>query len=145
MPERRSAESRKTTFQIMRTRTTMRMWAGVLAAVCVMTAPAVQAQSYSAFGFKPPANLIVPAFSDEELGGLLTTLDGLVAGPTPAGNDAVWQFGRRLQTGRLSAAQEARVLTHLDGLAQSNAALGAAIGGTRRVIQQLTVGKPAPD
>lgn len=129
----------------------MRMWAGALAIVCVVTAPAVQAQSYSAFGFKPPADLIVPAFSDEELGSLLTTLDGLVAGATPpgrqpaAGPDALWQFGRRLQTGRLSAPQEARVLAHLDGLAKVNVGLAAAIAGTRRVIQHLTVGKPAPD
>ena len=126
----------------------MRMWAGVLAVVCVVTGPAVQAQSYSAFGFKPPADLIVPAFSDEELGALLTTLDSLVSGPAAQGRqsaDALWQFGRRLQTGRLSAPQENRVLAHLDGLVKANDALGTAIAGTRRVIQQLTVGKPAPD
>ena len=165
----------------------MRTWACVLVAVCAVTGPVVQAQSYSAFGFKPPADLIVPAFSDEELGALLTILDDFVAGATPPGrqtatdstppgrqaatdstppgwqaatdstppgrqaaadpaiNDALWQFGRRLQTGRLSAPQEARVLAHLDGLGQRHANLGPAIAGTRRVIQQLTVGKPAPD
>jgi hypothetical protein len=133
----------------------------------VATVPAVQAQSYSAFGFRPPADLIVPAFTDEGLSELLATLDGLVAGPTrtppdqqpvagptppgqlsaadPAVNDALWQFGRRLQTGSLSATQETRVLAHLDGLVQANASLGPAAAGTRRVIQQLTVGKTAPD
>lgn len=123
----------------------MRTWVGVFVAVCVVTGPVVQAQSYSAFGFKPPADLIVPAFSDEELGALLTTLDTFVAGPAEKSTDALWQFGRRLQTGRLSAPQEARVLAHLDGLVQANASLGPAIAGTRRVIQQLTVGKRAPD
>jgi peroxiredoxin len=133
----------------------MRVSAGVLAVLCVVAAaPAVQAQSYSAFGFKPPADLIVPAFSDEEVSGLLTILDSLVASPTPtpperpsagAINDALWQFGRRLQTGRLSAPQEAKVLAHLDGLVRANAGLGPAVAGTRRVIEQLTVGKRAPD
>src|SRR5687767_15982169 len=107
-------------------RTTMRMWAGVLAVVCAVASPVVQAQSYSAFGFKPPADLIVPAFSDEELSGLMVTLDRLVGDQTsPSGQsgDALWQFGRRLQTGRLSAPQEARVLAHLDGLGQRHASL----------------------
>jgi peroxiredoxin len=114
----------------------------------VATVPAVQAQSYSAFGFRPPADLIVPAFTDEGLSELLTTLDRLVADPaSPARQsaDALWQFGRRLQTGSLSATQETRVLAHLDGLVQANASLGPAAAGTRRVIKQLTVGKTAPD
>lgn len=126
----------------------MRMWAGGLVAVCVVAGPVVRAQSYSAFGFKPPADLIVPAFSDDELSGLMATLDRLVgdqASPSRQSGDSLWQFGRRLQTGRLSALQEARVLAHLDGLAQTNASLGTAIAATRRVIQQLTIGKPAPD
>ena len=37
------------------------------------------------------------------------------------------------------------MLAHLDALVQANASLGPAIAGTRRVIQQLTVGKRAPD
>ena len=37
------------------------------------------------------------------------------------------------------------MLAHLDGLVQANASLGPSIAATRRVIQQLTVGKPAPD
>ena len=122
----------------------MRIWA-VLGVVCLLTASAVQAQSYTAFGFKPPADLIVPAFSDDELDTLLTTLDTYVAGPGPKASDALWQFGRRLQTGRLSASQEARVVAHLDGLAKAHAGLTAAIGSTRRVVQQLTVGQRAPE
>src|SRR5688572_10145516 len=92
MPERQSAESRENlpAYEDRAWRghgrvsgeQTMRVWAGVLAVVCVATGPAVQAQSYSAFGFKPPAALVVPAFSDEELSALLATLDALVAGAT---------------------------------------------------------------
>jgi len=132
----------------------MRQWIGVLAAVCVLSGPALRAQSYSAFGFAPSADLAVPAFTDEELGGLLATLDRFVTGaPLPdrqpstrsAATDALWQFGRRLQTGRLSASQEGRVVAHLDRLLNAHPSLNAAIKGTRRVIEQLTVGKPAPD
>ena len=123
----------------------MRMFVGVLAAACLCTGPAVQAQSYSAFGFKPPSELVVPSFSDEEIQSLLVTLDRFVAGATPAANDALWQFGRRIQTGRLSGSQESRVIDHLDRLAKTNPALKASIAGARRVVERLTVGKPAPE
>ena len=119
----------------------MRTWIGVLAAVCVLSCSKAQAQSYSAFGFKPVAELAVPGFSDDELGALLATLDRLATSET----DSLWQFGRRLQTGRLSEPQEARVLAHLDRLAAAHGELKAAIHGTRRVIQHLMVGKPAPE
>jgi peroxiredoxin len=123
----------------------MRKWAGALAVVYAVASPAVHAQSYSAFGFKPPADLVVPAFSDEVLSELLATLDRLVAGTLPAGKDALWQFGRRLQTGSLSTQQETRILAHLDALSRAHGTLNASIDGTRRVIQQFTVGKTAPD
>jgi thiol-disulfide isomerase/thioredoxin len=119
----------------------MRIWSVVLAAVCGLAGVAAQAQSYSAFGFKPPAELTVPAFSDDELTALLTTLDRLAGSES----DALWQFGRRLQTGRLSAPQEARVLTHLDGLAERDPKLRSAVAGTRRMVQHLMAGKPAPE
>ena len=119
----------------------MRKWLGVVAAVCVLAGAEAQAQSYSAFGFKPAAELAVPGFSDAELGTLLATLDRLAA--TQA--DSLWQFGRRLQTGRLSSSQETRVLAHLDGLGRKQPGLKTAIAATRRVVQQLMAGKPAPE
>ena len=121
----------------------MRIWLGVVAAVCVLAGHAsdARAQSYSAFGFKSAAEMAVPAFSDAELGTLLATLDRLAT--TEA--DTLWQFGRRLQTGRLSSSQEARVLAHLDGLGQKQPSLKAAIAATRRVVQHLMAGKPAPE
>jgi peroxiredoxin len=123
----------------------MRISMGFLAAVCfvflVRGGTNVHAQSYSAFGFKPAAALAVPAFSDDELDSLLSTLDRLVTVET----DSLWQFGRRLQAGRLSAAQETRVLAHLDRLELKRPNLRTAIAGTRRVIQHLMAGKQAPD
>jgi peroxiredoxin len=132
----------------------MQKWFGVLTAVCLLAGLAgadAQAQSYSAFGFKPAADLEIPAFSDAELGALLATLDRLISPavrPSAAGpgaNDTLWQFGRRLQTGRLSAPQELRVLAHLDRLGQKQPGLKAAIAATRRVVQHLMPGKPAPE
>jgi peroxiredoxin len=99
-------------------------------------------QAYAAFGFKPAAPIAVPAFSDEEIGGLLTTLDGLMGGNAA---DAVWQFARRLQTGQLSAEQEQRVLAHLDQLGRSRPGGRELVEGSRRMVTQLTVGKPAPE
>jgi peroxiredoxin len=124
----------------------MRQWTGVLVVVCALAGSTPGAQSYAAFGFKPAGNLAVPAFSDDELTGLLATLDRLVA-DAPIGNasDALWQFGRRLQTGALSAPQEARILARLETITRARADLIPAVKGARRVVQQFTVGKPAPE
>lgn len=126
----------------------MRFLTSLLVVICGLSGTPLRAQSYSAFGFKPASDFGVPGFSDEGVRDLLATLDRLVAGAVEANRPAtevLWQFGRRLQTGRLSLAQEALVLNHLDNLARNRPALAAAAGGTRRVIEQLTVGKPAPD
>ena len=53
----------------------MRVWACVLLLVCAGTGSTLQAQSYSAFGFKPVPDLVVPAFSDEVLTDLFITND----------------------------------------------------------------------
>jgi thiol-disulfide isomerase/thioredoxin len=126
----------------------MRLLIGVLVVVCAFGGTAVQAQSYAAFGFKPAAELDVPAFSDEGVRDLLATLDRLVAGAVTANQqpaEVFWQFGRRLQMGRMSSTQEALILGHLADIARTRPDLASAAGATRRVIEHLTVGKPAPD
>jgi peroxiredoxin len=113
-----------------------------------LTGSALQAQSYAAFGFKPAPDFVVPAFSDEGVGELLATLDRLMSDPAAQSrhsSDVFWQFGRRLQTGRLSEAQESLVLAHLNGLVKTRPELSADVAGTRRVIEHLTVGKRAPE
>src|SRR6185295_10126187 len=100
---------------------------GVLAVVLVSIGVTVSAQSFEAFGFKPPSELIAPAFGDEEVAGFMRTLDRLLAADPGQASwsdqaaPALRQFARRLQTGRLSSAQEARVLDHLDRIAASRA------------------------
>ena len=118
--------------------------------VCVLAGQAARAQSYAAFDFKAQTDLVVPVFRDAEVTDFLATLDHLLARESdPArwrenATDVLWQFARRLQTGQLSAAQETRVLTHLDGIASSIAGGAAVVRAPRLMISDLTVGKKAP-
>lgn len=111
----------------------------------------VGAQSFAAFGSKPPIELVVPAFADDEISGLIGTLDRLLAVEPAASSwsehatDVLWQFARRMQTGRLSESQEARVVGHLDRLASSRPDAATVVRAPRRMITDLTVGKTAPD
>jgi peroxiredoxin len=125
------------------------MWLSALAVLAV--GASLGAQSYSAFAAKSSTDLVVRDFTDQDVTNLIGTLDGLLktapsssAGREKAG-DALWQFARRLQKGRLSPAQEIRVLTHLDGIVRSRPAAAASVAGPRRMISTLTVGKPAPE
>jgi peroxiredoxin len=130
----------------------MKLWLLVpLTAAAIFTAVPLSAQSYSAFGGRSPASFASKAFADQELTGLLGPLDRLLA-TVPANktwrdqaSDALWQFARRLQTGRITPEQEKRVLAHLDGIARSRPEAPAIVAGPRRMIAGLTVGKPAPD
>jgi peroxiredoxin len=125
------------------------MWLSALAVLAF--GASLGAQSYQAFGPRPSTDLVVPDFTDQELTTLIGTLDRLLKA-APSGSAwrekadaALWQFARRLQSGRLSPAQETRVLAHLDGIGRSRAGAAAAVAGPRRMISTLTVGKAAPD
>jgi peroxiredoxin len=128
----------------------MKTWLAALAAVTVLIAP-LYAQSYTAFGSQPPTAFSAPVFSDQEITGLIGTLDRLLAA-APSGNgwrdpasDALWQFARRVQSGRMSRAQETRVLARLDGVARSRPEAAALVAGPRRMVSTLAVGKAAPE
>src|SRR5688500_17372418 len=119
----------------------MKVWLGVFSAVVILTAPA-GAQSFSAFGARPGAAYAPQSFSDQDLVGLIGTLDRLLAGPAAAGwreraTDALWQFARRMQTGRLAPQQESRILAHLDGIAKSRPEATALVTGPKRMISTL--------
>jgi peroxiredoxin len=131
----------------------MRAWAALVfvVGVCALGGTTAGAQSFSAFGFKPSTEMAVPAFGDDEIAQLTATLDQLLAAVPPrepwedSASDVLWQFARRLQTGRLSPSQEAGVLRHLDQIAASRPEATAVVQGPRRMISELTVGKAAPD
>jgi len=117
----------------------------VLIGAVLLAGRSIYAQSFAAFDFKAPAALSVPAFTDAEIRQLTTTLDRLLApGATEDARSVVWQFARRVQAGKLTAAQETRVLAHLDSLSRARPGSEAVFAGPRRMIRELTVGKVAP-
>jgi peroxiredoxin len=127
-----------------------RMCVAPLAVLALSPSP-LAAQSYQAFGPRTSLDVVVPEFADQQVAELLGTLDRLLKG-APAGaawrekaGDALWQFARRVQTGRLTRPQETRVLAHLDGIARSRPDAAAVVTGPRRMITSLTPGKPAPE
>ena len=129
----------------------MRVWAALVLVFCALAPGFASAQSFSAFGPKPSPELIVPAFTDAEVTTLVATLDRLLAAESsPAAwqqraPDILWQFARRLQSGRLTSAQEASVLAHLDRLASGQPGGREVVSGARRMVAELMVGKKAPD
>jgi peroxiredoxin len=128
------------------------VWAGILVVALALVSPATgRAQSYSAFEFKTPAAFVVSAFRNEEIARFLETVDRLLAAPPdPAAwaanaSDVLTMFARRMQTGRLSTAQEARVIARLEAIGTSRPDAAAVVQGPMQVIRQLTIGKVAPD
>src|SRR5689334_10206916 len=104
-------------------------------------------------GFKdlPPRSVTLTTFSNAEVDDLLATLDRLLDHDVvadPSGEDAsndLWTFRERLQSGRLDAAQEGRVLDHLQTLSHSLPSVAPTIGKERGLVAALTVGKTAPE
>ncbi len=117
----------------------------------VIASVPMSAQSLTGFTERPELTLVSKPFADRDVTTLLTTLDGLLAtdvaapsGPASA-KMHLWNFVRRLQEGRLSASQEARVMRHLDALVQARPDTAPAVDGARRMLATLLPGKTAPD
>ncbi|MCC7009621.1 MAG: TlpA family protein disulfide reductase [Acidobacteria bacterium] len=95
--------------------------------------------------------MTVKAFTDRQVAESLVALDTMLAGETdpakwaPHAETVLWQFARYVQTRRLSASQEQRVLRKLDALAAARPGHARLVAGPRFMISSLTVGKTAPD
>jgi len=90
-------------------------------------------QATPGFAARPGFTLDVPQFSDDEVSSLTKTLDGLllqtpgareahgrpVSFLTSAARSVFGEYFRQLQGGRLTPAQESRVLAYLDDLASA--------------------------
>jgi len=121
-----------------------------VSAAIVMVGGGVSARQAPAFGTAPTNDLVVPAFLDADISGWLGTLDAKLRSidDNRWNDDArflLWDFGRRLQTGRLSSSQEQRVLSELSSYQTAHPARAAAVTPAVRMIADLTVGKTAPD
>jgi peroxiredoxin len=103
------------------------------------------------FGTGPSYDIAVPAFSDAEIGRLLSALDAKLAlnrakaSWSREAQSTLADFGRRLQTERLSPAQERRVLAHLSAVAKTHPDTAGLVEATRRTVRGFTLGKKAPD
>ena len=110
-----------------------------------------QAQAPDSFGNAPSYDIAVPAFSDAEIGRLLSALDAKLAlnraraSWSREAQSTLAEFGRRLQTERLSPAQERRVLAHLAAVAKTHPDSTGLVEATRRTVRGFTLGKKAPD
>lgn len=123
----------------------------VLLLVHLTALPVEAGQAAAAFGDRPSRDLTLPEFTDADVGRLVFALDTLLTAAVPPGDwpEAarlpLWEFVRRLQDGYLTADQESRVVRHLDDLERVHPAAAEVIGGARRAVTRLTIGKPAPD
>lgn len=119
--------------------------------LALVPATAAAGQQPAGFGERPSRELVLPRFSDSDVAHLIETLDAVLPSEasTPdwgsAARTRLWDFVRRLQDGRLSPDQEARVLDHLRGLENVHPDGAGAIADARRMLTGLTVGKQAPD
>ena len=108
------------------------------------------AQSPAApLGKAPSFDVVVPAFTDADVARFTAALESrLSARPATASSiddAAIWDVARGLQTGRLSAAQEARVHGALTAAAARNPSSAALTSRVWNMVDTLTVGKTAPD
>ena len=122
-------------------------WLPAILLICLASLSAQSAPEIVhpvSFGEPPAMTLTVGVFSDEDVGGLLKTLDALLAGRGDAGI-VFGNFTRRLQQGRLTAAQEAQVVGHLARIRRTSPQHAAFVDRTAFVVRSLMVGKTAPE
>ena len=104
-------------------------------------------------GFPPvkPHSIETPAFTDTYVDTLLSSLDKMVSKQTDAtkwekdANLHFWRLMNRLQTGVMSAPQEARVLTAFDGYEKRYPAAKTFLDTQRRMIRTQMIGKTAQE
>lgn len=104
-------------------------------------------------GFAPvkPYAITPAPFEDAQVAGLLSTLDMMLARQPDAtkwakdGNIHFWRLMNRLQTGVLSAAQEATVLAHFDGIEKAHPADKAFLDTQRLMVRTQMIGRVAPE
>lgn len=130
----------------MKTRSTLPLAVGLCLILC--SSVTARAQTPADFGRRPATTVKALPFTDREIADLVALLDQRLdtaaADGTPIGT-ILDGFIRRLQTGRLSAAQETRVAARLDALMKANAGTAPLFARTLRLLRGFTVGKVAPD
>src|SRR5262245_54933122 len=125
----------------------------LLLSLLVFLPPAGAASRDDTPGFNEPVRreIVSAPFTDAEVNDLIATLENLLAAeknPQKWGEEArdyLWTFVERLQAGRLSSDQEARVLARFDRLEREHPGEMPLIERERHVLTSLAVGKTAPE
>jgi peroxiredoxin len=130
-------------------------WLPAILLICLasISAQSPAVPTPAGFGEPPLRTLDVSGFSDEAIGTLLQTLDALLVPSRPSRAPGASEspglvfgnFTRRLQQGRLSAAQEARVLGHLGRIGRVYPQHADLAERSAFVVRSLMVGKVAPE
>lgn len=101
------------------------------------------------FGKAPSFDVAVPPFSDDDISRFTTTLDDMLesrpANATSVDDARIWDVARGLQTGVLTAGQEARVRRMLTDAARKTRTSAPLANRIKHVVETLTVGKVAPE
>lgn len=128
-----------------------------LAALALAAAPTLAQED---IGFKPvpSRDIVVPALTDDDVRGLIATLDSLLAREAdlekreperPPWLASVrihfWRFSNRLDQGLVSAAQEARIVEYITGLAAKHPAHAEYLKSLATGIASRRIGKMAPE
>ena len=118
-----------------------------LSVLVVLMASRGRAQEPVAFPERGPLSLELRRFENRDITALTATLDQLIAPPARSQDTrtALWNYGRQLQSGTMTPAQEARVVDHLNGIARARPADAPSVEGALRMVTGLTPGKVAPD
>ena len=121
-----------------------------LAAIALAAAP-VLAQEDIGFTPVPSRDIVVPALTDADVRGLIATLDSLLARERDpekwlaSGRIHFWRFSNRLDQGLVGAAQEARIVEYLNGLAGQRPAHSEYLKSLATGITARRIGKAAPE
>jgi peroxiredoxin len=125
----------------------------ILCALMMISFGAVPALAQEDIGFAPVKQheIVIPAFTDAQVSGLLTTLDSMLGKQKDLAKWAkdadihFWRLMNRLQTGQLSAEQRERVLAHFDRIEKDHPSDKAFIDKQREVVRTRMIGQAAPD
>jgi len=123
----------------------------LLSTLAVYVGAPVAAQADVGFAERQQSTLKVLPFSDRDVADAMVTLDRMLGAekdPRKWGDhaaDVLWNFARHLQTGRLTAAQEALVLKRMDALGAAHPEAAETVAHARFMVSALTIGKTAPN
>jgi peroxiredoxin len=118
--------------------------------LCLGSAWPANAQT-SAFGQRPNRDIVVPLFADEDVTRALSTLDARLteladgADRNARAERLYVDLSRYFQTGLLTSAQQARVLSHFDRIEASRPSEAPLLVRPRAIVTRFTPGKTAPD